>query len=234
MVAVALVLAAGQGVRLGAHVPKGLVHVGGRTVLEWAAEALGRAPSVDAVLPVVSEGAGETLAVLERRWSASARLLSGTSGGPTRQDSVELGLRSAVAALPEAEWVLVHDAARCLVQPDDAERVLAAAAATGAAIPALPISDTIKEIDGETVSRTLDRRRLVAVQTPQAFRIPLLREALEKARRDGFTGTDCSSLVERLGVTVRIYPGRPENWKLTVPADLERAAALLPAAEDSP
>ncbi len=234
MVAVAPVLAAGQGVRLGAHVPKGLVHVGGRTVLEWAAEALGRAPSVDAVLPVVSEGAGETLAVLERRWSASARLLSGTSGGPTRQDSVELGLRSAVAALPEAEWVLVHDAARCLVQPDDAERVLAAAAATGAAIPALPISDTIKEIDGETVSRTLDRRRLVAVQTPQAFRIPLLREALEKARRDGFTGTDCSSLVERLGVTVCIVRGRPGNWKLTVPADLERAAALLPAAEDSP
>ena len=128
----------------------------------------------------------------------------------------------------------MHDAARCLVQPDDAERVLAAAAATGAAIPALPLLDTIKEIEDEAVVRTLDRSRLVAVQTPQAFRIPLLREALEKARRDGFTGTDCSSLVERLGVKVRIVLGRPGNWKLTVPADLERAAALLPAAEDSP
>ncbi len=234
MLAVALVLAAGQGVRLGAHVPKGLVRVRDRTVLEWASEALGRAPSVDAGLPVLPEGADGTLAALERRWRGPARLLPGTPGGPTRQDSVERGLQSAVAALPGAEWVLVHDAARCLVQPGDAESVLEAARATGAAIPVLPLSDTIKEIDGETVSSTLDRRRLVAVQTPQAFRIPLLREALEKARRDGFTGTDCSALVERLGVEVRIVPGRPENWKLTLPADLDRAAALLPAAEDSP
>lgn len=227
MTAVALVLAAGQGVRLGARVPKGLVRVGGRTVLEWAATALGRTARVDAVLPVVPGEAEPVVRELERAWRGPARLLPATVGGATRQESVERGLREIHRELPGAEWVLVHDAARCLVRPEDGMRVLEAAEETGAAIPGVPISDTIKEIEENRVVRTLDRERLVAVQTPQAFRLTLLREALDKARRDRFLGTDCASLVERLGVAVRVVAGRPGNWKLTVAADLERAAALL-------
>jgi 2-C-methyl-D-erythritol 4-phosphate cytidylyltransferase len=227
MAAVALVLAAGQGIRLGAPVPKGLVRIRDRTILEWAAGALGRAPSVDAVLPVVPEGADDALEVMRGRWKGPARLLAGTLGGETRQDSVERGLHAALGALEAVEWVVVHDAARCLVKPDDVENVIEGARETGAAIPAIEVSDTIKEIDGGTVSRTLDRDHLVAVQTPQVFRAGLLGEALKRARRDGFQGTDSASLVERLGIPVRVVPGSPENWKLTVASDLVRAAALL-------
>ena len=148
--------------------------------------------------------------------------LESLPGGETRQDSVRAGL-----AAVRAEWVLVHDAARCFVEARDAEQVLAAARETGAAIPVIPLSDTVKEVEGGEVVRTFDRSRLVQVQTPQAFRTSLLREAHEKAERDGFEGTDCASLVERIGVVVRTCPGRPGNWKVTWPEDLERARERL-------
>jgi 2-C-methyl-D-erythritol 4-phosphate cytidylyltransferase len=130
---------------------------------------------------------------------------------------------------PDAEWVLVHDAARCLVRPEDADQVLERAQETGAAIPVVPVGDTVKEVEGDRVVRTLDRSRLAAAQTPQCFRVTLLREALAKADQEGITGTDCASLVEHLGIPVRTCPGRPENWKVTVAADLERAETLLAA-----
>jgi 2-C-methyl-D-erythritol 4-phosphate cytidylyltransferase len=181
------------------------------------------------VLPVVPEGADGALEELRRDWSGSAELLGAVSGGETRQDSVACGIRALARVVENAEWVLVHDAARCLVLPEDAEAVLACARETGAAIPVVPVADTVKEVEGERVVRTLDRSRLVATQTPQAFRVSLLREALEKAERDGFLGTDCASLVERLGVAVRTTPGRPENYKVTGPSDLERAVDVLRA-----
>src|SRR5687768_711428 len=131
MRAVVLLLAAGQGSRLGAGVPKALVRVGGRTVLERSATALGRAPSVDAVLPVLGPegGAAEALDELREVWAGPARLLEAVEGGATRQGSLARGLAALARQAPEAEWVLVHDAARCLVEPGDADQVLAAAQA---------------------------------------------------------------------------------------------------------
>ena len=151
------------------------------------------------------------------------------SGGETRQRSVSRGLEQIGRARPDTEWVLIHDAARCLVLPRDAEVVLEAARATGAAIPVVGATDTVKEVSDGVVVRTLDRSRLALVQTPQAFRFELLCEAVEKARRDGFEGTDCASLVERLGVPVRTCPGRADNWKVTTRQDLERAEVQLRA-----
>jgi 2-C-methyl-D-erythritol 4-phosphate cytidylyltransferase/2-C-methyl-D-erythritol 2,4-cyclodiphosphate synthase len=153
------------------------------------------------------------------------------AGGARRQDSVARGLEAGRRARPELDWVLVHDAARCLVEPADASAVLAAARATGAALPVLPASDTVKWLDGGRVERTLERARVGLAQTPQAFRVEVLREALEKAERDGVEGTDCASLVERLGVEVRTSRGRAENFKVTHPEDLARAEALLAARE---
>ena len=100
---------------------------------------------------------------------------------------------------------------------------------TGAAVPVVPIPDTVKQVAGSRVVRTLERASLAAAQTPQAFRVSVLLEAHEKAAREGYTATDCASLVERLGVEVRTLPGRPGNWKVTWPADLERAESLLSA-----
>jgi len=227
MTVVVLVLAAGRGTRLAQEVPKAYVRVAGRTLLEWSASALGRAQGVDAVLPVVLEARHEALEELSQTFSGPARLLEPVVGGATRQASVRCGLDAAERQLPDLGWVLVHDAARACVEPADAERVLAAAQATGAALPVIPLGDTVKEIEGCRVIGTADRRRLALAQTPQAFRRTVLREALEKAGREGFLGTDCAGLVERLGVSVQTCPGRPENFKITQPDDLVLAEALL-------
>jgi 2-C-methyl-D-erythritol 4-phosphate cytidylyltransferase len=222
MRALAVLLAAGQGTRLGHEVPKALVRLGSRTLLEWSATALARCPEVAAIQPV-----------LPREFDpgpiGDGALLPAIAGGARRQDSVALGLAAGLAARPELEWVLVHDAARCLVLPSDASEVLRAAQATGAALPVVPASDTPKWLTarGDAVERTLERARLFFAQTPQAFRVQVLREALDKAERDGFEGTDCASLVERLGVEVRICAGRAENFKVTHPDDLARAETVL-------
>src|SRR5262245_37081957 len=227
--ALAVVLAAGQGTRLGREVPKGLVRLRGRTLLEWSAAALARTPEVEAVQCVVPPGLTVDLGSLRAAVAGHAELLVPVEGGERRQDSVARGLEAGRAARPELAWVLVHDAARCLVEPGDASAVLAAARESGAALPVLPASDTVKWLDGQRVERTLERARIGLAQTPQAFRLETLREALEKAERDGFEGTDCASLVERLGVAVAAAPGRPGNFKVTHPDDLARAEAALAA-----
>jgi 2-C-methyl-D-erythritol 4-phosphate cytidylyltransferase len=127
-------------------------------------------------------------------------------------------------ALPDdAEVIVVHDAVRPLITRRLIDAVVRAAAESGAAICALPIAETVKRVRDDVVEATLDRSELWAVQTPQAFRADLLREAHEKARRDSVVGTDDAMLVERLGHPVRVVRGLAENVKITTPEDLRRA-----------
>ena len=193
---------------------------------------MGRAPVVDAVLAVLPEGCTSEFESLRSAWSAPARLLEPVTGGLTRQDSVRLGLAAARRQLPDASFVLVHDAARCLVEPADAVSVFDAAQTTGAALPVVPLAETVKIVEGASVVSTPERSKLALAQTPQAFEVEILQRALEEADRDGFRGTDCASLVERLGVQVRICLGRSENLKVTYPRDLqlveERLAGQAP------
>lgn len=148
-------------------------------------------------------------------------------GGAERGDSVA----AALAAVPEeADIVVVHDAARPLLTAAVLERVLGAAAAGEGAIAAVPSADTVKEVDGEgRIVATPDRSRLRLAQTPQAFPRALLARAYAAAERDGVAATDCAALVERLGVPVRVVAGDPENLKVTRPADVAVAEALLAA-----
>lgn len=227
---VAIVLGGGRGTRLGAAEPKALVRILGRTLLAWSAQALADASSVDGVLPVLPAADLGAASELEGGWKGPARLLPTVAGGETRQLSLARGLDTARRLAPALEWVLIHDAARPFVEPEDAERVLRAARTTGAALPVLPLGDTLKEIRGDRVARTPSRESFALAQTPQAFRVSLLWEALEKARAAGFEATDCSGLVEWNGGEVRTCLGRVENFKVTTAADLARARAWAESA----
>ena len=221
-VRIAVVIPAGGiGTRMGGRVPKQFLTIGGGSILSATVRCFVGHPSVDLVVVAAPAAHLTRTRRLLRPLAASGRL-SVVEGGAERQDSVWRGLQ----ALPEAvEIVLVHDAVRPFVTRNLIEDVVRAAAETGAAICARPIAETVKRVSEGHVQETVDRRGLWAVQTPQGFRAGLLREAHEKARRDGVVGTDDAMLVERLGQPVRVVLGSGENIKITTPEDLRHARA---------
>ncbi len=150
-------------------------------------------------------------------------------GGQDRQQSVYHAL---CLLESKAEFVAVHDAARPFCSPEKIEAVYQAARQTGAALLAIPATSTLKEVQQQRVSRTLDRSVIWEAQTPQVFRYELLRQAHEKSLKEGGRATDDSELVELLGESVQIVQGEPENIKLTTPSDLRYARFLLQAQDD--
>jgi len=222
MQAVAILVAAGRGERMGAERPKAFLALRGQALLLRAALAFEAAPSVGRIVAVVPEPE----IVAGRELLSSLRKLSAVvAGGERRQDSVLAGL----AQVPDGfdGVVLVHDAARPLVDVELIEAVAQQAAATGAALPVLPLVDTVKRVRGGRVVETLDRAELGGAQTPQGFRFALLHEACAAARRAGLTVTDEAMAVERLGHVVHAIPGSMRNRKLTTPDDLAWAEAVV-------
>jgi 2-C-methyl-D-erythritol 4-phosphate cytidylyltransferase len=218
----AILVAAGRGERMGASRPKAFLPLAGRPLLLRSAEAFEAAASIDAIVAVVPveeiQAAGTMLDGL-RKLRAVVR------GGARRQDSVLEGLKQAPDGFTGV--VLVHDAARPFVEPGLIDSVAAAAAAQGAALPVLPVVDTLKRVREDRVVGTVDRAELGAAQTPQGFRFELLVRAYEKAFRDGVTVTDEAMAVEHLGEPVVVVPGSSRNRKLTTPEDLAWAESLL-------
>lgn len=215
----AIVVAGGSGSRFGEAVPKQFLDLGGLRLIDWAlASAAAACDGVVAVLPS------------DRLHVTLAPGVTAVAGGPSRSASV----RSGLAAVPDAAAVVVvHDAARPLATPELFERVIAAVrAGADAAVPGVPVADTIKRVDatgerpdpvGERVLQTLDRPALRAIQTPQAFSA----SALRAAHAAGGDATDDAALVEAAGGRVVVVAGDPANLKVTGPEDLERAEALL-------
>jgi len=146
-------------------------------------------------------------------------------GGEERQDSVLNGFK--MINPKKAGIVLVHDGVRPLVSKDLITRVIEVAFKKGAVIPALPLEDTVKEVTGKQVLRTLERQELFKIQTPQGFSYSILKKALDKAQAEGYYGTDEAVLVERIGEKVAVVPGDPRNIKITVPEDLKIVEAYL-------
>jgi 2-C-methyl-D-erythritol 4-phosphate cytidylyltransferase len=222
MQALAILVAAGRGERMGTGRPKAFLELGGQPLLLRAARAFDAAPSVGAVVAVVPaaevEAAQEMLAAL-------AKPVSVVAGGRRRQDSVLEGLKQAPDGFDGL--VLVHDAARPLVDVALIESVCRAAAAEGAALPVLPVVDTVKRVADGRVLETLDRETLGAAQTPQGFRFELLARAYEAAFREKVTLTDEAMAVERLGGTVRAVAGSARNRKITTPEDLAWAEGVV-------
>ncbi len=221
----AIVPAAGSGVRFGGGIPKQYLPLpGGLPLLAWTLKALHASRQVNCLVLVTAPG-HETRCrteVLDRCGLTADRVVP---GGADRQASVFAGLAAAPA---ETDLVLVHDGVRPLVTPEIVRAAVAVAAAEGAAVVAIPVTDTIKTADADgRVMETLPRGRLWAAQTPQVFRAAWLREAHERARADGFRGTDDGVLVERVGYPVRLVAGSRENLKVTTMADLAQAEQIL-------
>ena len=213
-----VVVAAGSSARMGG-IDKMSEPVGGRPLLAWTLGALARSPLVDRIALVTATGR-----VSEWRdgpWRpASVRAV--VAGGDRRQESVAAGFRALDALGADDDRVLlVHDGARPNVSPLLVERVARAADAHGAAIPVVPVTDTLKRIDDEQVTETVDRTQLGAAQTPQGVTFGLLRRAYARFPPDGGeTFTDEAALLEACSIPVHAVPGQPDNLKVTHPADL--------------
>lgn len=222
----AVVAAAGGGSRMAAGLPKQYLPVAGVPLLARTLMALRASACLDALVLVVPPGdeARCRHAILEPFGLAAEAVVA---GGADRQASVYAGLCAAGEA---TDLVLVHDGARPFIAPETIRAAVAAAAEVGAAVVAVPVTDTIKLADQDgRMLQTLERGRLWAAQTPQVFRAALLREAHELALRDGVRATDDSALVERLGHPVRLVPGSPENLKITTTEDLLVAECIARA-----
>ena len=210
--AVALVVAAGMGERLGSEVPKALVVVAGRPMLEWSLDALRAVGSIERIVVALPPGVEAPEGVV------------GVEGGAERSHSV----RNALAAAGDGDPVLVHDAARPLLTPELVERCLEAIQGADAVVAAARVTDTTKEAGPDNlVTRTLDRSRLWAVQTPQVFRRAALEAALGRPDEVLAAATDDASLVEAAGGRVRVVEAPRENLKVTTPVDLRVAELLL-------
>jgi 2-C-methyl-D-erythritol 4-phosphate cytidylyltransferase len=217
----AVLAAAGSGERLGADRPKAFVRLGDLPLLAPSLERLDASEWVDAIVIAAPPGWEEPSILLAEELGCS-KVSSCVAGGSTRGESVRLAL----AEVPDdAAVVLVHDAARPLVDDSVIERVLAALnEGWDGAVPGLPVADTVKRVEGDRVVETLDRDELRAVQTPQAFVAGVLRQAFAG---DLATASDCASLVEARGGRIKVVPGDPRLIKITDVADLERVTALL-------
>jgi len=217
--AVAIVPAAGSGSRLDARRPKQFLRVGGVPLVVLTLRVLSGAREVGGIIVAARPEVVETTRRLLERYRIP-RLLDVVPGGRERQESVWLALQ---AIPPSASLVVIHDAVRPFITRELVASVIRTASRHGAATCGLPVVETVKQVRDGLVEATVEREGLWLVQTPQAFHRSLLWEAHEKARSDGFTGTDDAVLVERLGVPVRMVVGLPENLKITTRADLARA-----------
>ena len=221
----AVVVAAGQGVRAGGGVPKQFRRIGGDSMLRRTLSALLQVPAIKAIQPVTRP---DDRSLFEEA-TAGLAIRPPVQGGATRQASVRAGLERLEPLCPEI--VLVHDAARPFVSPALIERAIDTARRTGAAIPAVPVADTVKSVDAAGyVTETLDRARLRLIQTPQAFAFMPLLEAHRRAAAEGRSDfTDDAALAEWAGMRVTVFDGEPGNIKMTNPEDFARMEAMQAA-----
>jgi 2-C-methyl-D-erythritol 4-phosphate cytidylyltransferase len=217
----AVIVAAGRGDRLGADRPKAFARLGGRPLLGESIERLDDSDWVDSIVVAAPSG-WEEPAILLAEEVGAGKVVACVAGGAERVDSVRAGLAEVAE---DAAVVLVHDAARPLLSEAVLERVLAPLAeGWEGVVPALPVADTLKRVEGERVLETVPRDDLVAVQTPQAFLADALRAALG---RPGDVHTDCAAYVEAAGGRVRTVQGDRRLLKVTDEADLEQVEAWL-------
>lgn len=218
MTVIALLLGAGRGSRFGDATPKQFHALLGKPVIRHAAEALLRDGLLDAIQPVCADGEQARVAMILAGLPARPPVI----GGATRQQSVRAGLEALTPNPPR--FVLIHDAARPIVPPGTIAALLAALRGAPGAIPAHPVTDTLKRAEAGRIAATVPRENLFCAQTPQGFHYATL---LEAHRRAGTDSTDDAAILEAEGLVVTLVPGDDSNVKITQAGDLARAAAAL-------
>ena len=223
---VAIIVAAGRGSRMGGGRAKQFREISGIPIIIHTLRRFEECSTVGQTTVVLPEAEREEFLSLAETYGLR-KLARAVAGGETRALSVWNGLQS-LGAVGDACVVAVHDGVRPFVKPEEIDRVVREAEESGAAILAAPAVETIKEAEGGRVLRTHERSRLWHAQTPQCFRLELLRRAYECALAEGRAdATDCSALVERLGAAVRIVEGGPHNIKVTTPRDFALAEVIV-------
>ncbi len=219
----AIVVAGGEGSRLGADRPKAFVRLGGRPLLAYSIDLLEDHPAVDRFVLVVPAEWEEPATLLADQLAAG-KIVAAVPGGATRALSVKAGLDEVA---DDADTIVVHDAARPFASAELLDRLLAGLADHDGAVPGVPVTDTVKRVRDGRVVETPARAELRSVQTPQAFRAEALRRAFAAPEEEWRDATDCASLVEAAGLAVAAVAGEPGNVKITTAADLAQAEARL-------
>lgn len=218
----AIIVAAGQSTRLNSRVPKPFLYIDHRrTMLDMCLESFRRVPGLVYVVIATQEDHMEQAVQAIYRWKLAGVV---TKGGKEREDSV----KNCLAVVPPGvKYVLVHDAARPLVSPAVIHGVLEATIRSGAAIPVIPVKDTLKVISKGKVVKTLDRTKIGAVQTPQGFKVSILKKAFKKVGRRASGLTDDAAVVEAAGGRVTVVEGGLLSFKVTTPEDLQHVKDLV-------
>lgn len=222
---VAIVVAGGKGTRFGGDRPKQFLELDGIPIIIQTLRQFERSQTIGAVVVVLPAVEAASFRHLIEKFELK-KISQVVAGGETRAQSVKCGLD----AIEAAEVVAIHDAVRPLVMPEEIDRVVQAAAETGAAILAASVSDTIKEVNGEQVLQTVPRATLRRALTPQCFRLDILKRAyaaLSEMEASGLEVSDDSMLVERLGISVAAVEGNSRNIKITTPEDLALVESIL-------
>ncbi|MDL1956391.1 MAG: 2-C-methyl-D-erythritol 4-phosphate cytidylyltransferase [Candidatus Desulfofervidus auxilii] len=215
---IAIVVAAGEGKRMKEDVPKQFLLLGGRPILWYSLSAFEKNPVINETILVINplwEKKGQEIA---KEFSKIKYIVP---GGKFRQESVWAGLKM----IKNAEIVLVHDGVRPFISQKLIEAVIKGAYKYGAVVPALPVKETVKWVEGDIVKKTLPRDYIWLIQTPQGFKFDILKTAYLRFRKEIFT--DDASLVEKLGINVHVILGEQTNIKITIPQDLKWAEILL-------
>lgn len=226
MKTVAIIVAGGSGKRIEGNLPKQFLMLGGKPILAHTIEKFERCDLVDEIILVVPESYLDYCSQVIADQYRFGKIRRITAGGEERQDSVYQGLK---ACSDSTSLVTIHDGVRPLVTPEIVATSIELCQNKKAVIVAVPVKDTIKQVENGLIITTLDRGKLWLVQTPQVFEYKLILEAHKRARKDNFVGTDDSALVERMGCEVSVLDGNYDNIKITTAEDLLVAEKLLKA-----
>ncbi len=217
----AIIAAAGSGTRMKSETSKQFILLGGTPVLAITLTAFEKAAEIDEIIVVTKNTDIDAVKTLAEKYNIS-KLAAVVCGGDTRQESIHNALTAV-----KGEFVLIHDGARPFVTQEQVNAVAEALYENDAASLGIPVTDTIKTVDGDYITGTLDRSTLVSIQTPQGFKAEIIKKAHKIAKDSGLSATDDCALCEDMGIKVKVIYGSSANIKLTTPDDLKLAESLL-------